>query len=856
MTVGRTPLLPLGILCAVVVGITYAMLRGGAAGSPELQARTPSTSKEATTQEAEESAIGPVDSPDQVAGERTQVPAQVIASEADAGTKCVVLGRVIDEHDDPVPGAIVRLQAYKVWAEGVEIPRLEGPYEYRGFEVQTDSDGAFRITAPVPTTKSTWLTIEPGPYHDSHRVTFETLRERALPSLTAGERDLGVLRLAGTGAIRGRVTDVTGLPVGGAKMDTGPGRVMTYSRGGTTAEDGTYSIPHARVGTYWVKVKVEGYLSASRDSITVETGRDTVGVDFVMTPAPTIGGTVRDAAGRPVEGATVGGWPVITDGGGGQGAWTKSDAEGRFVLALPQENRYTLQAKRDGYLPWGDEHDRSVTYEPGTRDVEATLAHLPEMEFLVLDDATEDPVPLYGLAIITLSLHSRRYPPQQKEWPTGIAPCGARSGVDEFLIVAEGYLSVAGQVEHGPGDPPRQVVRLRRGATLVGRVLRDGAPLASAPVEVEFGGMVGQRGPDAAPPTFFVDTGRGGSATTGSDGRFELAGLHGGTCRITIHPRSGAPLVVFPVEVARDGTTDAGDLIVLEGGSIAGRVLVPAGIQPGGLAVWLDDPRDRVSVTVDGDGAFRFDDLSPGTHALTLDGRPAELAPSDAVQVEVTQGETASVTLDGLDRGMIPVTLSVYLGGRPAAGARIDLLPDGDSRERATLGMCDEAGRVRGHARAWGAARVVAWFSNRRVVHPDALLKLEPNTEIDEVVRFEFASVTLVLPEGVHPPASCLAKLSLESPGGEAVQGATLRIKDGVANGASPDAARFEQGALWFGYLFTGPHQLRIELTDTDAEPVLTPLGGGKYTMSRPIIWEASIPVDLRAGEDLRVVLE
>jgi hypothetical protein len=81
-----------------------------------------------------------------------------------------------------------------------------------------------------------------------------------------------------------------------------------------------------------------------------------------LAPAPSIEGVVVDGQGQPIEGVKLHGWPSTS----GTGAGAKSGADRRFVIHLPQDEPYTLGAKRDGYLGWGQEHDRSITFAPGT----------------------------------------------------------------------------------------------------------------------------------------------------------------------------------------------------------------------------------------------------------------------------------------------------------------------------------------------------------------------------------------------------------------------------------------------------------------------------------------------------------
>jgi hypothetical protein len=288
-------------------------------------------------------------------------------------------------------------------------------------------------------------------------------------------------------------------------------------------------------------------------------------------------------------------------------------------------------------------------------------------------------------------------------------------------------------------------------------------------------------------------------------------------------------------------------------------VLLPPGIAPAGLQVYLDDWRRDVTAVVDGDGRFRFADLAPGAHVLTLDGRPGELADGEPVEVELAAGETLAVTLDARDRATCAVTIRVELEGLSLAHVQVDLRATGDSHEHETLGKCDGEGLVTGAVRAWGEAKVVVWLPGPRPVeHPDVRLDLVPRGSVERTVHFAFARARLLLPTGVAFPAKGTAELRLDpldSPG-PAPQHARVRFADGAALDEVPGLAQTSPGELAFGALVPGRYTLTLVLVDDDAEVREIPVPGGGTRYEPVPSFAASREVVLVASEELVLRLE
>lgn len=739
--------------------------------------------------------------------------------------QCTVRGRLVDEHGAPIAGAAVRLFAEHSWADDVAAPRLAGRGDLRGFETATDAAGEFRITAPVPTAQRTVLAILPDRFHEAVTRVFAEAGERVSPALVPGDRDLGELRVASTGALTGRVLDAQGQPVADVELGIGDARDVSFERDTRTDAEGRYRIAHAPVGTYGVHARSPRHLDAFEPGIIVAPGVDTAVRDLVLALAPTLAGRVVDEHGKPLADARLSAL-ALDDGRESCGA---SEADGRFEVALRADVPHVLWAELDGYARWGTPHDRANSFAPGSRDIAVVLRALPRMRFKVVDADGSAPIERFGLAIVpdesatSTSAHTGAAPhPRLADHPGGIVETGARAGLDLVAVEAAGCVPWLGRVRFDAPDVPLQTVRLSRGAAIVGRALREDAALADTLV-------------DAARITSFalradgtydsvrheVDGESRRGARTDGEGRFHITGLQGGDYRLTVRPASGAVLVLAPVHVPPRATTDVGDLDVVAGGTIVGELLAPDGVDTAGLRAVLDDPDDGVTAFVDGAGRFRFENVPAGVRFVGYEPRAGTLAPLEPVRVELAAGATESVTLDARANAVCAVDLQIELGEFAAAGVQVELVPADGAGRSEPLGSCDATGRVHGAVRAFGAARVGVHLTGAGLtLHPAAVLELKPLGHVAAAVKFEFARLELRL-RGALPRDGRVTVRLAPRVDGLGAQSFTLRFANGSAVAESGAVAARADGVS-IGGLGAGPWTVTVEVFAADPEPTYT----------------------------------
>jgi len=775
----------------------------------------------------------------------------------------VVFGRVLDEGGASLADARVRIAAHQIWAEGIDLPRLEGRYDLRGFEVRTDATGAFRIEAPPPTTRRTTLTIEAGPFHDSYSLRFGGTRVGDRPSLGADQLDLGEIRLASTGAISGRVTDTQGKPLTDVHMTIGAEKGLTFGRNAWTNASGRYILDHSPVGTYGIEARLEGFINGFRSPILVQARIETSGVDFVLETAESIEGVVVDESGRPLEGAELWGWPTTS----GSGAGARSGPDGNFTVHLPQTEPYTLEAKLDGYRTWGNQ-DGPETHAPGTRGLRIVMAPMPRTRFTIVDAETAEPIEQFGFEILldNGSKHLRggtgleAWRPRSEEHPGGVVEATARQGFDAYLVAAEGFVLARGDVEHDVPGIPAQTVRLRRGTSLLGRVTKEGRPMRGSRVWVERVSAHPIESADGKKTRVFRLEGSNRlEVRTRKDGRFRVQGLEQGAYRLTVQPMDDSFLVLTPIHVDGKRQMKLGNLELVQGATIAGRVLTPEGVEPGGLTVHLGDRREGVMAITDPEGRFLFERIPPGLHAIEVEDRQGELAAPDAVAYELAAGEILEVSIDARDGAVCQVSLLVDLGNLPVQGAQVTLIDQEDPTQCFILGNCDSEGRLSNAVRAWGPAKIQVFFPGGGwAMHPSLSLDLRPFEKIEQDVRFEFSRLSIRLPQGVPLPDKGRVFLELQ-PLDDPTLG-SQRISIGFAGGRPrphewPDT-RLTEGALHVGAVLAGSWRIRLSMEQASDKARLIELPDGGIRVEKPSYFETIRDVTLEPGAEFVLDLD
>jgi Carboxypeptidase regulatory-like domain len=318
---------------------------------------------------------------------------------------------------------------------------------------------------------------------------------RAIP---AGTGELELLVITGT-RLSGTVVQANdGKPVPRVKVTITYGLFPSdpVSRSTTADDAGRFEFPHAPCGRVDLSIEDDDWVSAPPfDPLGVEGTRPTLspGVPHVVElrarRAASIPGRVVDDGGKGIPGALV----VATQSGSTRMAST--DDDGAFsVRGLLPGVETTLSAEAPGLARI--EIGPLVPVVSGATPVEIRLPDPRWLEVTVLDAETGHPVPKALISAVGKESadqwHESRWQEETRTDADGRARAGPVPGGPIGVLVAhDGYVSTRDPVpvpeSSVPGSSLTTTIRLMRGATISGRVLKpDGTPATDGDVRIGY----------------------------------------------------------------------------------------------------------------------------------------------------------------------------------------------------------------------------------------------------------------------------------------------------------------------------------------------------------------------------------
>lgn len=552
-----------------------------------------------------------------------------------------VHGRVVDENERSVAGAIVRSSHSTQPASHLQIePGRHDPAALDP-EVATAEDGTFEL-----------VRIPDGPFslHAVHPYRGASRRV----SLEGGADDV-LLEILAFATVEGTVVDDRGVPIAGATV-----RTVTVSIQGRGEESVTNSSGLFRLeGIPWETRS----LTASAPSFPTLTrhipeelapGREVRGMRIRLPRGAYFEGRVVDESGDPIINAHVsdiflGGQQDTAnhrtedDGRFRIGPLTSATGPGRLHTVLVRHPDFEAASIPNLVLPPG------TSYELGTIVLRRALRLRGRV---VTVDGT--PVPSARVAIVRTEEHSLAPMTMADESGVFVLTLDAEDRDYPFRVEAAtpGYLARRSVLIDASTDPLDGIeLALSPGASISGCVEDpSGCPVAS--VTVSAGGPHSR-----------------GTTVTGEDGTFEIRGLDEGLHRMTVTAPGWNAVDDGPV-FAEAGETDV-RLVVDSPGTIEGWVVdtvngVPVAQFSFAMARGIRPSGGRTD-TLSGDGSFSLAGVPAGSWTLLVS---ADGYVQWSETCEVAGGETTEVTVELVPAATLTGTV-VDDRSRPLGGVRV-----------------------------------------------------------------------------------------------------------------------------------------------------------------------------------------
>lgn len=323
--------------------------------------------------------------------------------------------------------------------------------------------------------------------------------------------------------IRGRVTDPKGKPIQGAAVrDHYSGPYMTAGlHKSVTDADGNYQLGwYSRTRPIWsMEVTHKDYAAQNRSEIAPPVEGQTARCDIVMDAGLQIGGTVKDAEGKGIQGATVrygGSWSHIGL------RWARSDAEGKFTITkIGRTEERSIVAEADGFAPAWQQGT------PATNPAEHPLSFVMQKGLVVkgqIVDRKGNPVPKVSVSPLMRILGGLNY--------VGSNVQSDQDGRFELRNLAATDMAydvwglTVSPIRRAPLDltQPLRITVDKPGA-IVGRIIdaETKKPITSANIRLR--GSKGERKADEPSASYSAHLGRRGQDSRSEDGKFIIDDL-------------------------------------------------------------------------------------------------------------------------------------------------------------------------------------------------------------------------------------------------------------------------------------------------------------------------------------------
>lgn len=568
-----------------------------------------------------------------------QEPGLPVASVENPGS---IVGRVVDPEGKPVESA--QLELMRGPTLGIQIPGLR---ETTGAVLLSDASGQFRFEAVPP--GDDYLVLATHPEFGDREAGPIIVRENE-------EVPLGEIRMH-TGTIVKGLVAASGRPVEGAVMmlqDNMAGVLLNGSQKReepvqmltTTGTDGTYQFDSVPIKNFEVKVEAEGYGTMTKTSQTFFGGAAKEHeINFDLTVAASIAGSVVDENGRPVKDAEV--KALITNSSFRCEEETRTSVDGRFQLDRLAEGNYFVQATAEGYSQGTQQR-----VPGGTLDVSIKLLPQGRVAGTVIDEVSGDPVTSFELTVMRYV--SGRSPNRTKTSQTFRTTAGEFEvgGLDPNQYVLEGQAKGYAPSQSEPFQIKRGelvggiIVAMNKGGSVQGVILdTNKQPVAGAIVALNDNNFkwnpvheLLQRMADVG--------GTKKQRQTDENGAFIMALVIPGTYQISVRHPDFAPLEKNDVVIEKNQQTELGRLSLSAGAVIEGKAYDEKGAPLAGATIQASSPEgDIIQARCDGQGHFRMAGVRPGSYNVNISSYQSDSGENPLVQIMKARHSQQEVSL-------------------------------------------------------------------------------------------------------------------------------------------------------------------------------------------------------------------
>ena len=530
-------------------------------------------------------------------------------------------GKVYDAQGEAIPDASIELFLDLSDSGGRSL---------RGAQMDltvSDAEGAYRLDQ-----------VEVGERY-LIRVRHEAFAEQRRGGLTflAGQVAYQDFSLSAGFSIAGQVTADGGGPLPGARLlvyDFGSGSFDYHDqllREAGCDDEGRYLLRGLDSGNKTVIAQADGFASEVRRGVETSRRRPHQSIEFKLERGLSLAGRIVNGDGDPIDGAQVYTQFVGQSGQADYVPAQMSGEDGRFSISGLRAGRYLLRASKQGFG-----RPAMTNVDAGDSEVVMKLSAVPVARGIVIDADTGEALKSCYLTVSRspelLRLRrrdSQRLRSEDGRFEVPLDRINAGATTVWIFGLAPGYAGGSVEVALRPPDRPRKplpasvdglVLRLRRGASVVGRVVdAEGTAIPNAQVELR---ALAKAGDQVRARAMQDAQGYAVTALTAADGSFKATGLLAGEYAVTArHASYAMGRAAESVEVAETGQASIPDLRLGRGARVHGVVFDDEGRPEEGAKVTLVSREGRgtsLMLRTGLSGSYDFRNVPPGSYWLNV----------------------------------------------------------------------------------------------------------------------------------------------------------------------------------------------------------------------------------------------